>query len=452
MRHPAATHGALAELLAAWLPAQRWFAGSAGQAAAVRITSDVLLAEGEPELRHLIAHVSVGGASVAYQVPLGIRSHLPDPLAAAAIGTLPDGRIGYDAAADPELTAVLLDAIAARRTAGPVRFAAVPDAVVEPGLAARTLPAATSNTSVVFGDRAILKLLRRPFAGHHPDLEIPATLAAAGSALVAPPLGWIELAAGDGGDAEHGGLPAVLGIASQFFPGATDGWSLALASLHADRPDFAPQARELGAATARLHAELAAAFGTRELTRSELAELADAMTAELADAVAFVPQLAAYQAGVAAWYARLAEPGPPVRVQRIHGDYHLAQVLRTGGGWVVLDFEGEPSVPIERRRAFAPALRDVAGMLRSFDYAARHQLLQRPGDARLEAVAAEWVDRCQRAFCAGYAEVSGADPAGSGPLLRALTCSKAVYEAVYEVRHRPDWLPIPLGALAEAAR
>ena len=205
MRHRAATHSALAGLLAAWFPAQRWFAGSAGQVSAVRITSDVPLADGEPELRHLMAHVTVGGASVAYQVMLGIRSSLPDELAGAAIGTLPDGRICYDAAADPELTAVLLDAISARRTAGPVRFAAVPGAVVEPGLAARTLPAATSNTSVVFGDRAILKLLRRPFAGHHPDLEIPAALAAAGSALVAPPLGWIELAGAYGGDAEHSG-------------------------------------------------------------------------------------------------------------------------------------------------------------------------------------------------------------------------------------------------------
>jgi len=139
-----------------------------------------------------------------------------------------------------------------------------------------------------------------------------------------------------------------------------------------------------------------------------------------------------------------------VVAQRIHGDYHLGQVLGTGGGWVVLDFEGEPSVPIERRRAQAPPLRDVAGMLRSFDYAARHQALRHPSDASLQALAARWVETCQREFCAGYADVSGTDPQGSGPLLRAFTFSKAVYEAVYEVRHRPDWLPIPLGALAEA--
>jgi maltokinase len=91
-------------------------------------------------------------------------------------------------------------------------------------------------------------------------------------------------------------------------------------------------------------------------------------------------------------------------------------------------------------------------MLRSFDYAARHEALRHPGDQRLADVATGWVRRCQDAFCAGYADIMGSDPRTSGPLLRALTLQKAVYEAVYEARHRPDWLPIPLAAIAEASR
>jgi maltokinase len=132
-------------------------------------------------------------------------------------------------------------------------------------------------------------------------------------------------------------------------------------------------------------------------------------------------------------------------------------VLNTDGGWIVLDFEGEPSVPLARRRAFAPALRDVAGMLRSFDYAARHEALRHPEDQRLAEAASEWASRCQDAFCSGYAQIMGdprmsVQPRSRSPLLRALTLQKAVYEAVYEARHRPDWLPIPLAAIAEASR
>jgi maltokinase len=137
-------------------------------------------------------------------------------------------------------------------------------------------------------------------------------------------------------------------------------------------------------------------------------------------------------------------------IQRIHGDYHLGQVVRTQTGWVLLDFEGEPAAPLALRRTRSPALRDIAGMLRSFDYAARQQL-PGPGDpARARAAAADWVCRNQAAFCSGYAQAGGADPGKHAVLLRALTIDKAVYEVMYEARHRPSWLPIPLGFIADA--
>ena len=472
------TRSALADLLSAWLPAQRWFAGGA-RACQVDITSDVRLTDAGadrtevPELRHLMADAWLGQEKVTYQVPVGIRTQMPAGLAAAEIGRLPDGRIAYDGTADPHLTAALLRGIAEQRTAGPLRFAAEPGAIIDATAAGRTLPPLASNTSIVFGDSAILKLLRRPFTGHHPDLEVPAALARNGSQLVAAPLGWIDMPGRGGGE------PAVLAILSVYFPHSTDGWSLATASLRAPDQDFATQAQLLGEATAKLHAELAAAFGTGVLARHTLADLTGAMQTELGKAITIVPSLREHEMTVRACYEALAGTRADIEVQRIHGDYHLAQVLGTDrvdpgadelpaprrrpgprgdeppappGRWVVLDFEGEPSVPLARRRSFAPALRDVAGMLRSFDYAARHEALRRPADRPLADAASVWVKRCQDAFCSGYGRITGCDPRTSGPLLRALTLQKAVYEAVYEARHRPDWLPIPVAAIAEATR
>jgi len=467
------TRSGLADLLAAWLPAQRWFGGGGAQVRHVEIVSDVRLAEGgaartgAPGLRHLMIDAWLGHEKVSYQVLAGIRAELPEELAGARIGALPEGGIAYDGAADPELTAVLLEGIAAGRAAGPLRFAAEPGAIIDKTAPARVLPALASNTSVVFGNRAILKLLRRPFAGHHPDLELPAALARNGSKLVAPPLGWIEMR---GDSTGAGGESVVLAILSVYFPDSTDAWSLATASLHAPQPDFVVQARGLGEATGRLHAELAEAFGASVLPGRALADLTDAMQTEFTQAMRVVPALRGHEVAVRSCYAALAAPGAEVAVQRIHGDYHLAQVLGTDGAghgaddppgpprrWVVLDFEGEPSVPLARRRAYAPTLRDVAGMLRSFDYAARHEALRHPDDLRLAGAAPAWARRCQDAFCSGYGQVggfgrvAGGVPPGAGPLLRALTLQKAVYEAVYEARHRPDWLPIPLAAIAEAS-
>ena len=431
-------NGSLAELLAAWLPTRRWFAGSGATVREVAIRSDVLLADGDPQLRHLLIDATVGRHPVRYQVLLGLTASLREELDDARIGTAEDGLIAYDGAMDPELALVLLRGIAEGRTAGPVRFAREPDVTINTEVTARTLPPLQSNTAIVFGTEAIMKVLRRPFDGHHPDLEIPAELARAGSRLVAAPLGWIE------------SDNTILAILSQFYPQATDAWKLAIFSLHQPEPDFSQQARTLGEATARLHAELADAFGASTLSEPGRAELTANLAREFNAAAEEVPEFVSYRDAVLASYAALDQFAGPIPIQRIHGDYHLEQILGTEGGWVILDFEGEPSVPLARRRAFAPPLRDVAGMLRSFDYAARHQVLEHPDDDRLRSIAPGWVTTCQDAFLTGYGEAGGEDPRRDATLLRALTLQKAVYEAVYEARHRPSWLPIPLHAIAAA--
>jgi maltokinase len=463
----------LAGLLTSWLPRQRWYAGKDQPVSRLTITTDATLAagdlaHGEPVLRHLIVTVrqATAASDARYQVLVGLRREIPGGLAHAVIGQLPDGTIAYDALHDPELVHTLLDGIAEQRTAGPVAFRREPNVPFGAWDGSRVIAAEQSNTSVVFGESAILKVLRRLFPGANPDLEVAAALARLGSVHVAPPYGWIETAVD--------GDPILLGVLSRYLARASDGWSLAAASigrlsaLHGDYgreylmapvpragpqhpgPSFAEEAFALGRATAELHADLATAFGTEQLTKRELEELAAGMTDKLDAAAAAVPELRDYAGKVRSSYGDLARLTTPVTVQRIHGDYHLGQVLRTDEGWVALDFEGEPLVPLDQRTGLFPALRDVAGMLRSFDYAARHQLLGHPDAPQLRQPADTWVDQCQQAFCAGYARAGGLDPQANSVLLRALTLEKAVYEVTYEARHRPSWLSIPLDYIAAA--
>jgi maltokinase len=172
------------------------------------------------------------------------------------------------------------------------------------------------------------------------------------------------------------------------------------------------------------------------------------MTERLQAATEVVPQLAEHAEGLRALYAAVADSREPVVRQRVHGDLHLGQVLRTATGWIVLDFEGEPARPLEVRRELDSPLRDVAGMLRSFDYAARHMLVEQPDDPQRAYRAQEWATRNRSAYCTGYSQASGLDPCGESPLLRAFEADKAVYECVYEARNRPHWLMIPLNSLS----
>ena len=462
---------AIEDALATWLGTQRWFAGKGQGLRDLAIVADTELVSGDPELRHLIVAVSHGTAVDYYQVLIGLRRRLPARLKHARIGPSGDGRQAYDALHDADLTKPLLAGIAAGTDIGSLRMRAIPGARFETGRDSLVLGSEQSNTSLIYGEESILKVFRRLSPGPNPDLEVTTALARLGSPQVAEPLGWIET--------RLEGAPTSLAILSRYLRLATDGWTLAATSVRdlyaavgdaGDRDqndmtadgrtaakvragdaggDFAGESRRLGIATAQVHADLAAAFGTDELGTDAVGEVTERMYRKLDLAVAAVPELAKHVDMISDAYSELAKLTGPFPVQRVHGDYHLGQVLRTETGWVVLDFEGEPATPLAQRRARSSPLRDVAGMLRSFDYAARHQLIGHAGQAALSDAARDWVRRNASAFCVGYAEAGGLDPVANQVLLRALQLDKAVYEVLYEARHRPSWLPIPLDSLAE---
>jgi len=184
------------------------------------------------------------------------------------------------------------------------------------------------------------------------------------------------------------------------------------------------------------------------LDADALVATAGRMERRLDAALVAVPELADHAAGLREAFRALGAHEPGVPVQRVHGDYHLGQVLRTSHRWVVLDFEGEPAKPLSERTGLDSPVRDLAGMLRSFDYAARHLLADHPFEPHLAYRADEWATRNRDAFLDGYVEAGGPDPREDPVLLRAYEADKAVYEAVYEARNRPSWLPIPLASLA----
>ena len=426
------------QLLAAYLPRQRWFGAKDRTIEGVEVTDLAVLRSPFPLLVRALLDVRLKGADThGYQLLLGVRPPGEEPAPVRAVGAAILGEIdtaagrglAYDALLDPELCLALLQTIAPAERASDARPAGVEQ----------------SNSSVIYDDRLILKVFRRLAAGPNPDVEVTTRLAEVGFRHVAEPVAaW-----------RHGGRD--LAFLQRFLAGGKEGWARALASLRqtltargaapGDAGDFAPEAGRLGAVTAALHVALAKAFGRSpgyveawaapmqaQLGRTRHPELSEDRVRGLLDRLRSVPDTGA--------------------AIRIHGDYHLGQVLRAADGWYVLDFEGEPGRPIAERQAPVSPLKDVAGMLRSFHYASQVALREAGPLASAAAdAAAAWETRCRQAFLDSYlgaarsAGLLPADEASCRAVLAAFELDKAVYELAYEMANRPEWVNIPLTAI-----
>jgi maltokinase len=437
--------------LADFLRRQRWFSGRHGSVTVTGVRTLARLVH-DPPVDVLLIDAEVDGRdSLRYQLELESPGGEVDRLEHVRVG----GQPVYDALHDREVTEVWPQLIAAEATVGELTFHRVQAAAVEIALDRPSLvfTGEQSNTTLAYGDAMVLKVYRQVAPGVNPDVEVHVALARVGCPHIAAPLGWVDSPDG------------VLAFLQEFLVGATEGWESAQASVRdlfveADlHPgdcggDFAGEAERLGSVTAEVHAALRTAFPTAILDPAQLEVRAQLMHDRLEAAAAEVPALEPYADRLKSAFddlAAVARKGEMLQVQRVHGDFHLGQVLRTAGGWKLLDFEGEPATPADERRALDTPLRDVAAMLRSLDYAARIVLLDHPGDSQRAYRASEWVEHNTDAFCSGYAAAAGRDPRDDAVLLRALETEKAVYEVIYESRMRPSWAALPMAAISRLA-
>jgi trehalose synthase-fused probable maltokinase len=424
--------GALPEALLAHVTGQRWFASKARVPTNLRVVDSAVPAAG---LAVSLVEVGYGpGTHETYQLVLGGAGAPRDALADPALAA--------------ELVRLIREGGAVAGAEGTLEFRPAGE-IGEPG-PGRPVGTEQSNSSVVFGEELILKVFRRLEPGVNPELELLRFLGERGFPHVAPLLGSYQ----------YTGRPveATLGVLQRFVAGGADGFELALDELGSDPDRFLGRLRRLGEVTGALHSALASdaadpGFCPEEPSAESLAlltadvdEQIERLFSELPPLDALAP-IAGRGEDVRALLGQLTHVGAAGKVIRCHGDLHLQQTLCAGDDWVLIDFEGEPARPLHERRHKRSPLRDVAGMLRSFAYAASASALLRGVEAP-----EGWEESARGEFLAGYLET--VEPtllppgqAGIERLLSVFELEKAVYELRYELNNRPDWVPIPVAGI-----
>jgi maltokinase len=448
------------EVFAAFLDRTRWFGGKGRPYAVTDVRTLGELPGGPPVVVIHLVEVSYsdqeGGAEL-YQVPLAFYAEPEGRLDHAFVGWWEDSEHGwqhaYDALHDRDAMALWQRAFDAALETDGLTFHRLPGHELDLEAHSTLFSGEQSNSSVAFGEDALMKVFRKVTPGVNPDIEVHDVLTRAGSDHVAALYGWL--------DVDDAGRTLQLAMLQQFLRTATDGWDLALASVrtlfadpeihaHDSGGDFAGESTRLGEALHEVHVALREHFPAETWPAAAAAELSAAMTGRLEAALGVVPELAEHAATLRATFDAVSKLDG-LDAQRIHGDLHLGQTLRTSHGWKIVDFEGEPAKPLAERQLPDSPWRDVAGMLRSFDYAARvvERSLSTSDEDDAELIdmrAQEWSERNKNHFLFAYA--GGQLSHEQQVLLSAYTADKAVYETVYETRNRPSWVTIPLQAVA----
>jgi maltose alpha-D-glucosyltransferase/alpha-amylase len=453
-----------------FLRERRWF-GEKGQPEMRARVAEVIPIGGDQQ-QWAVARVEVtleGGEIASYQLALSVRegemsrAHAPAAVLAQVESGVMRGLL-FDAIDDPAFRARLARALSQGEGFAGDGASLVSERVGKgsPRLsgASRVVGGEQSNSSIIFGEDAIFKLFRRLEAGESPDVEIARYLTAHTDFRNTPEL-YAMLALVSGADR------AVAGMLSRFIPGAVDGWAHALgrarAFVHGEtklRNDpFAPESQRLGEVTAELHHALATptddpAFAPRDAAAADVARWAGAARKRVEEGFELLERLAptldirSRPLAVAVAGRRidafehldaivhsLGGPSAAGVISRHHGDYHLGQVLRTADDWMIIDFEGEPARPLAERRALSSPARDVAGMLRSFAYAAATASAHDDADRDR---AKGWEGMARESFLRGYGDTR------SSALVQMFELEKLFYELAYELNNRPTWVWIPL--------
>ncbi|QMW65224.1 aminoglycoside phosphotransferase [Mumia sp. ZJ1417] len=475
-----------------YLVRQRWFAGEGEGWELATIEPRGWLQRPSTGLgvRFELVTVRGPGGTQTYNMPLAYRHEPVEANAYGLVGAyapghgeLADELFVYDALHDSEARQVLVRGFFADTPDDTTYLSLLPagddgEPVIGTGSESVLLVVEQSNTSMVIDETALLKVFRKVVAGRNPDVEVHDALAGPGDEAIATL--WGAISTTSSGTTAPVGTSYDLAMLQRFLRTASNGWDSARASVRdlLAEPelapedaggDFAAESERLGETVRLVHALMAQRLATATWDEGGLTALADRLDARLADLLTRMPDLDRYADVARARYDRLRSASGPVLAQRVHGDLHLGQTLRTTMGWKLVDFEGEPTATLAARVALDSAWRDVAGMLRSFDYAAHSYLVQTGGGEGDQVTRAQaWVARNRAAFLRGYGVSTGStseqppvetaatppvETAATPPvepvetLLDAYEVDKALYEYVYERDHRPDWAAIPRAAL-----